>query len=171
MNPTDFIKEEEFTNSVHIVDCDTSPFMQNHAWIVETHQKMGHARLERRQENGEDDLYVDGEKVILYRSEKQKGIVAGHELREELEDVKVLNANILDQLIKDPELYPESWKKDDEGKTLYIFFWGTVYVDFNTEPFVRCLYWRDGEPRWLCKWLNGAWGSTDPAAILNHLPQ
>ncbi len=171
MNPMDPITEEEVAEHAYIVDCDVNP-VTHKTCLVDVHQEMGCVEVERRQKEGEDNLYVNGERVVLHRSEKQqKGIVAGNELREELEGMKVLNANILDHLIKNPELYPESWKKDDEGNDLCIPYWGTVYLDFDTKPFVRCSYWQDGKVHSRFKWLTSAFGSTDPAPTLIHFPQ
>jgi hypothetical protein len=146
----------------HVVDFGADPFLSN-GWTVEEHQAGKIAKLER---NG-DDLYLDGKKIEFWFSECQKGdkVIGGHDLRKEVSKQPVLNANLLDHLLKHPHLIPETWKKDENGNTRYIFFWGTVYRNSDGRLYVRCLDWRDGG--WCSRylWLDLDWRSGCPAAV------
>ena len=76
--------------------------------------KSGVVKLEKHG----DDLYLDGVKLALFLSEKQKGgkVIGGHDLRKELEAKGGnVSASILDKCVESPALWPESWKKDDQG--------------------------------------------------------
>jgi len=147
----------------HILDLATIPKLPfNRAEIIE-HKGTGVVRLERR----DDGLYLDGKKVELYLSPKQKmGTIVGNDLRKCLEGKPVLNAAVLDYLLAHPELIPESWKKNEEGQTLCTFFWGTIYRDSDGYLCVRCLYWYG--VRWVSYyyWLDNDWFVFYPAALL-----
>ena len=119
----------------------------------------------------DDNLYIDGKKVVLPLSERQmdnKRIV-GNELRQELEDGTqvLLNSNVLDYLYDHPELFPEHWKKNERDETLYIFFWGSIFRNpSNGDLYVRYLYWDDGELDRRCSWLDFVWYRRLPSASL-----
>jgi len=118
-----------------IIDCDADPFVPE-GWTVAEHRERG-------------QLKWNPDMVSLYLSDSQKDnkTIRGHELRKELENQLVLNANVLDYLLNHQGLIPETWK----GKQ--IFFWGTIYHDQDGSLCVRCLYWVggrwDGDYRWL----------------------
>jgi len=131
----------------HIINCDVDPFVPK-GWKVEEHIKGG-------------ELEWDPNKIQLYLSLNQQRsghYVEGHRLREELKSQSVLNANVLDYLLKNPHFIPEEWK----GKT--VFFWGTIYRHSNGNLCVRCLYWRGDDWGWSCYWLDYDWDSDNPAA-------
>lgn len=133
----------------HIIDMDANPYIPNN-WKVESHKKQG-------------QLEWDPENIQLYLSAEQHGDkwIKGDKLQKELETQPVLNANLLDYLLKYPELIPESWK----GKA--IFFWGTIYRDSDGDLCVRYLYWGGESWFWLCHclWLGDDFGSGSPAAV------
>jgi len=108
---------------VFLIDCDTTPFLVHPSWIVESHQKSGLMEWDPR-------------KVTLYCSpdqESNKG-VSGRDLLQELSGKPVLNANVLDSLLANPEYIPEEmW----EGN--FVFFWGTRYYHPNGYVVVRYL--------------------------------
>lgn len=147
----------------HVLDLATIPGLPfNGATIVE-HQGTGIVRLERR----EDDLYLDGKKIELHLSPKQKkGTIGGNDLRKYLEGKPVLGAAVLDYLLAHPELIPDSWKVNEAGNTLYIFFWGTIYRGADGHLYVRYLCWFD--ERWVSDyyWLDDDWSVDDPSAQL-----
>ena len=131
----------------HLIDLDAPRFIPQ-GWKVEEHKKGG-------------QLTWDATKVSLYLSEGQKNgkRLEGNKLREELKSQPVYNANLLDDLLKNPHLIPEDWK----GK--YIFFWGTIYRLSDGSLYVRFLYWRGGRWYWRCRWLVLYWYGNDPAVV------
>ncbi len=131
----------------HTIDLDAKPFVPN-GWKVEEHRQGG-------------QFAWDPMRIALYLADQQKsGVIVGNELRKVLKDQPVLNANVLDYLLANPELIPEEWK----GK--YIFFWGTIYRDSDGVLYVRYLYWRGGQWGWRYSWLGGDWYGPCPAAVL-----
>lgn len=145
----------------HTADLGADPYLPD-GWKVEEHKKGTVAKLERKG----NDLYLDGKKIEFWLSSEQKrSVITGNILRAKLKGKPVLNANLLEHLLKNPHLIPETWKKDENGDTRYIFFWGTVYRDTVGSLCVRYLYWRGDEWRWICRWLGYDWGSSDPAAV------
>lgn len=131
----------------HIIDTDASPLLPS-GWKVEEHKQGG-------------QFLFDPTKVKLFLSNRQKNdkVIGGHDLRQELKDKPVLNANVLDYLLAHPELIPEEWK----GKA--IFFWGTIYRYSAGNLCVRCLVWFGGRWCWDCRWLDFDWRGRDPAAV------
>jgi hypothetical protein len=128
-----------------LIDCDTNPFIPD-GWSVEEHKRGGMFKF-------------NPAKISLYLSKKQKkGSIEGNDLRKELANQPVLNANVLDYLLAHPEFIPEEWK--DKA----IFFWGTIYRRSSGSLYVRCLRWSgsgwDSCYSWLC-----AFRSVSPAAL------
>ena len=138
----------------HLINCDADPFVPE-GWKVEEHKKMG-------------QLVFDPAKVKLYLSRNQQNgkRIKGNELRKELANEPVLNANVLDYLLAHPELIPEEWKKDEKDNTRYIYFWGTIYRYSSGYLCVRCLCWSGGSWDWNDHWLDGGWFGNNPAAVL-----
>lgn len=137
----------------HLIDCDADPFVPS-GWKVESHKKGG-------------QFAFDPAKIKLHLSPNQRGgkFIEGNKLRKELVNEPVLNANVLDFLLKNPNLIPEEWKKDASGNTRYIFFWGTIYRRSLGHLYVRYLCWSDGSWYWLYYWLDVDWGGDNPAAV------
>jgi hypothetical protein len=146
--------EENIKPIKYIIDCDVPPFIPD-GWGVEKHEKGG-------------EFEWNPEKVKFYISKKQqnRGCIEGNKLRKELENKSTLNANVLDWLLKHTDLIPENWKKDKNGNTRYIFFWGTIYRRPDGYLFVRHLYWYDGQWNWSYNWLGHVWRGNDPALLL-----
>lgn len=126
--------------------------------------KSGVVKLERRG----DTLYLDGKPLNLFLSRKQKNgnVIGGHDLRKELEKRGGnVSAKVLDHLVAHPELWPESWKKDAQGNTVYVFFWDDIFRSpARGRLCVRVGFWRDGRVVSDFGWLDGGWGGNDPAA-------
>ena len=131
----------------HLIDCDADPLVPED-WKVEEHRKCGVWTL-------------DSKHVELYLSDAQRAgkFINGAKLHEELRDKPVLNANVLDWLLKHPFLIPDAWK----GKL--VFFWGTVYRGPGGGLHVRCLDWRGGGWYWLWGRLGSGSDGDDPAAL------
>lgn len=129
----------------HLVDCDADPFVPE-GWAVEEHRR-----------GGTVDLGAAKPSLFLAGSQK-KGRIGGHDLRKVVADQPVLNANVLDYLLANPELIPNEWK----GKA--VFFWGTIYRNRGGLLYVRYLCWNGGRWDWFDRWLVDDWDSDDPAA-------
>jgi len=85
--------------------------------------------------------------------------VTGDKIRRELEKKPVLNANVLEYLVSHPYLFPEEWKRDDQGNTRYIFFFGTIFVgNFGYES-VLYMYWTGRGLVWHEELLNKPFGN------------
>jgi hypothetical protein len=134
----------------YVVDLDAAPFIPN-GWTVESHKQGGQWKY-------------DATKVSLYLSEGQKGgkRLVGTKLREELESLPVMNANLLEFYLAHPHLIPEEWKGE------YIFFWGTVYRDADGDLYVWCLFWNGERWYWGCRWLEDDWAGYDLAVLLGE---
>lgn len=125
--------------------------------------KTGVVKLEKRG----DDLYLDGKKIELFRSSGQQGdrYIVGHELRKELEAKGGnLSAKVLDYLEEHPELWPESWKTDADGNTIYIYFWDDIFRYSDGGLYVRYGYWGDGRVVSNYRWLDRGWYRDRPSA-------
>ena len=125
--------------------------------------KSGIVKLERKG----DDLYLDGVKLELVLSENQKGgkVIGGHDLRTELEAKGGnLSAKILDECVGTPALWPDSWKKDAQGNTIYVFFWDDIFRGPSDDVlYVRYGFWREGEVVSSYHWLDRGWGGDGPS--------
>ncbi len=115
-----------------------------------------------------DEVYLNGKKLTLHRSERQINgkTVQGHELLLEVENLPVHNATLHDFFMANPAYVPEDWKKDENGNTIYIFFWGTLFLS----PSGDCVYVRYGcwsGDRWVSDylWLGNRWGARNPAVV------
>ncbi len=134
------------------VDLDADPLVSDDLGEVVVHRRAGM-------------LNFDLANLTLYLSKDQMGgrVVTGTNLNEELKDKPVLNANLLDWLLK-PEnqhLIPMGWA----GKS--VFFWGTIYRRRCGDLCVRYLYRsRDGWD-WRDAWFRDAWHFSDPAVVLS----
>ncbi len=131
----------------HLVDLDANPFVPD-GWKVEEHTIGG-------------QFEWSPTAVALYLSTKQQngGVIGGHDLRKEMKNQRVFNANLLDFLLANPHLIPEEWK----GK--YVFFWGTIYRSSDGNLCVRFLRWVGDEWFWYYSWLDSAWNADYPAAV------
>ena len=136
-----------------LIDCDAAPWCPDD-WNVESHQKGG-------------QFEFDAAKVSLHLDDGQKDgrIIVGSDLRKRLEGKPVLNACVLDHLLANTNLIPESWKADERGPTRRIYFWGTIYSDSSGDLYVRCLRWCSGGLCWRCRWLGRRWDGWCPAAV------
>ncbi len=117
----------EVSALAHVIDLDAAPYRPEGDEVVE-HRAAG-------------KLKWDGDEFGLYRSlwQRDRNTIPAAELREELRGQPVLNANVLDYLLKHRHLIPE------ELKGLYVFFWGTIYRDRITgQLYVRYLFQHDG---------------------------
>ena len=140
------------------IDCDAAPLLPN-GWSVRPEDQITSAVR--------GDLIFDTTKITPYFSERQKNgkTIVGHDLRKELEGQPVLNACVLDHLLANTNLIPEAWKVDENGNTLYHFFWGTLYRGSSGLLYIRCLYWSGGGWDWDCIWLDDRFDGQRPAVL------
>ena len=122
------------------VDCDSVPSMPE-GWMVEEHKKGFFMRfdstkisffLSKKQKTGICGYDLRLPLALSDEYKKRRGI-RGHDLRQELSNKLVMNANLLDYLLLHPDLIPEEWSEKN------IFFWGTIYRDENNRLCVRYL--------------------------------
>jgi len=126
-------------------------------WLIEDHQKAV---------DGINVIVWDRARVELYVDDAQKnGNVDGFMLRKSLRDKPILNANVLDFLLRNPQLIPEDWKKSEHGKPRRIYFFGTIYCRPNDDLYVRYLCWNDEKWGWGVHWLGVNRQDSDPVAL------
>ncbi|MEK9170839.1 MAG: hypothetical protein AAB789_00795 [Patescibacteria group bacterium] len=121
--------------------------------------------MEEHRKGGQFVFIPANIKLYFPRIQRGENYIEGNKLRGELVNAPVLNANVLDHLLTHPESFPEDWKKDEKGDILYIFFWGTTYLNSYGAPCIRFLYWSNGSLGWDCQWLINGWDGKYPAAI------
>ena len=131
-----------------IVDLAAEPLVPVIGWEVEEHR-------------GGGQLEWNPAQVELYFSfnQKDKKVIKGDELREELNGQPVCNANLLDFLLANPRLIPEEWKHKR------VYFWGTIYRRFSGNLCVRCLCWDGSRWNWDYNWLDGDFRDYSPAVL------
>lgn len=136
----------------HVIDCDAPVFVPEGLEVLpESEQLPKRIRGQYK---------FDPQKISFYLSKKQdNGIICGNDLRKELADKPVLNANVLDYLLAHQEVILEEWK----GK--YIFFWGTIYCHVDGGLCVRYLDWGGSQWDWRFHWLVSDFDADDPAAL------
>ena len=147
------------TNEQHrTIDCDAAPFIPN-GWSVRPEDQIKSAVR--------GDLIFNPSKITPYFSEGQKNdkTTVGHNLRKELEGKPVLTAHVLDYLLANKDLIPDSWKKNENGAMLFHFFWGMLYDDSYGRLFVRSLCWDDDVWCWSYRWIGGFFDGRDPAVL------
>ncbi|MCK9588629.1 MAG: hypothetical protein M0Q93_04595 [Terrimicrobiaceae bacterium] len=146
------------------VNLDAPPTLPFDGATVKTNKGGGWVEVQKRA----DGLYIAGRKVILHLSERQKDgkVVKGYELFDEVTGLPVLHPNILDALLEYTQLIPEEWKKDENGNTIYIFFWAVTFGNQDVYVYVRYLCF-DGD-RWSRNYsrLGGSFVGSSPAAVL-----
>ena len=152
----------------HTVDLGVPPQLPFGGAEVVKHGGRGVVGIELR---SDDNLYLDGKKVEIFLSERQKGDnrIVGHELRQELKSGEqvLLNSNVLDYLYDHPELFPEHWKKDENGETQYIFFWGSIFRHpLYGRLYVRFLCWDVGRLIRDYRWLDRDWARQAPSVSI-----
>lgn len=130
------------------IDLDAAPRTPYDRWKVEKHKKGGKFKW-------------DVSKVQLFLSEDQQNrSIEGNNLRKELSNQPVCNANVLDYLLDNPHLVPEEWK----GKT--VCFWGTIYYHFDGRRYVRCIICEGGRWRQDFCWIGNYFGAKHPSAVI-----
>ncbi len=119
-------------------------------------------------EKKDGNLYVADCEVNLFLTDSQKsGSTKGHNVRESLQDKAVLHPNILDAIFENQHLIPESWKQNEYGETLFIYFWAVGFRGSVRNLCVRFLRWSGSRWYWLYDYLEIDWRAYGPAAVAN----
>ena len=142
------VKDKPQENKL-IIDLDSEPFCPE-GWTVESHKKGG-------------IIEYSPDMVKLYLSEKQKKkgkMIKGIELRKELKNLPVMNANLLDWYLAHPNEIPGEWKNKS-----WISFWGTVYHRSSGNLVVRCLCWTGARWDWRICWLDCWFDDSIPCVV------
>ena len=144
--------------SGRMIDCDVQPFIPD-GWSIRSEDQIASRIL--------GQLEFDPTKVKFHLEEAQKtGPVVGTELLKQLEGKPVLPANVLDGLLANTAIIPDSWKqRDEQGNIRYVCFWGTVYRDSDGYRCVRYLDWRRGQWHWYYYYLANGVDGQYPAAV------
>ena len=158
----------EITVVKHTVDLSVPPRLPFDIAEVVKHEGEGVVEIELR---SDDNLYINGKKVVLHLSERQKDDkrIVGHELLQELESGEqvLLNSNVLDYLYDHSELFPKHWKKDENGDTRNIFFWGSIFRNpADGSLYAHYLFWDSGYLFRRYRWLGFGWDRQDPSACI-----
>ena len=129
------------------------------------HVRQGKVELEYRPD--EDELYVNGRKLVPFVSELQKGgkTVQGYTLQAEVDANNPTNATLADVLYEHQEFIPKKFRDDRVW-----FFWGTVFSVSVGLLYVRCLVWDDVQWRRDCSWQGDVWVELLPSASLASEP-
>lgn len=138
----------------HVVDCDADPLIPYSDWKVEEHIKCGQVDWDPSQF-----------KLQLSPNQKDGKSIQGHKLRKELFGLPTPNANLLDYLLEHPHLIPEEWKRDENGNTRYIFFWGTIYRHSDGSLYVRYLYFSEGHWQADYRYLGSEFDGDNPSIV------
>ena len=111
---------------VHKIDCDAEPSIPKEVGgKIETHLQEGTIQWDFRRFK----LHTE------YEQEQVLGGINGHEILKKLQHKGVLNACVLEYLLKHPKLIPEEWKKR------IVYFWGTIYRSRNNDLYVTSIFW------------------------------
>lgn len=131
-------------NTIHVnLNCLPTPPVQGmlvivargHDWVI----------VQRRG----DDLYVNDRKVVFLLAEVQKtGKVDGYEVCRAIRDQLTLHPNIMDALLQNTDLLPDSWKRDENGRRRSIYFWYVLFQGRSRIPIVRSCYYFDPDETW-----------------------
>ncbi len=140
----------------NFIDLDADPWLPNSDWKVEEHRKGGVF-------NWNPIEQAKPECQFFSKKQRDGRDESGNDLRKILANEPVLNANVLDWLLKEENqrFIPREWK---DGKARY--FWGTIYHDLEDCLRVRYLYWNG--IIWRCEWhlLKNICGCENSPAVL-----
>lgn len=144
--------------SGRFIDCGAVPFIPD-GWRIDPEDQLPNAV------RGQIDF--DSNKVKFYLDSSQRtGTIVGNDLKPKFADLPVLGAQALDHFLANTGIIPESWKLDEQGRTRYIYFWGTIYRGSDGVACVRFLCWDDVRWHWGFLWLDSGFGDRCVAAFL-----
>lgn len=148
------------TDEQRLIDCDAEPFIPE-GWQFKPEDQIPGAVS--------GQIEFDPAKIIFYLDDQQKDgkSIVGDELKKQLAGKPLLKANVLDHLLANKILIPESWEPKETDLCI-IYFWGTIYRSPDGLPCVRYLCWRFGGGGWGWGYyyLGAPFGGRSPAALL-----
>jgi len=109
-----------------------------------------------------DSLYVDNKEIALL--DTSKIFSRGHSMRETMGMKNIVSASVLDVLMLGRELIPKDWEKLE--KTVYIFFWGTIFRGLFGSLYVKYLYFDGNTWNEHYFWLGSKWSGNSFATII-----
>lgn len=130
----------------HIIDCNVNPFVPDKV------------KVKKHRKGGMFEWTPDNIR-LCFASEQKNSDTDSPDLRKELTNQYVLNANVLDYLLANQHLIPEEWANK------YVFFLGTIYQYRHGGLCVRYLRW------YINSWtsntypLNHKWDDEDPVIM------
>lgn len=132
----DEMKNPEVLSEKHIIDCDADPICPRIGWEI-NHKALW--EVEEHQKGGQLEFDPKGIELLWISVDRRGNGTDGNDVREELKNKPVLNANVLDYLLAHENLIPKVWK--EISKNLGgVSFWGTIYKD-GERLAVRNLQW------------------------------
>lgn len=154
-----------YTNRKNLirVNLDLAPELPFARTKVSENPKGGWVEVELRR----GSLYVGGKACILHLEDGQKDgkSMQGYDLSRALSSQATLHPNILDALLANSHLLPDSLKQDENGSTCFIFFWGVEFSSSGGTRYVRYLVWvGDAWQSGFC-WLDGRFDGQNPALL------
>jgi|GEM_PF-512843 len=143
-------------NSTHIIDCNADPFIPDGWSILPDDEQLANrvrGTFKWDRELQKNALYLD-------KGQKNGRWMKGDMLRRALDTQLVLPATVLDYLLINQHLIPETLRSQ------VTFFWGTIYgCKRNSRLYVRCLFGSGVRWQWSFRWLGYIWGNSNPAAV------
>lgn len=120
------------------IDTDATPRHAINGAQIEYHKKSGKMLFDFKK------LYFH-----LCKATLNGNSIIGHMLRKELQHKNVMNACVMDFLLHNAWLIPDSWKRDQDRNIRCIYFWGTIFSDPDGRLYVGYIYcdgeyWNDG---------------------------
>jgi hypothetical protein len=142
------------------VDLDAEPALPFDGAKRTKHLKQGKVRVEYRLD--EDELYVNGKKVVRWLSKEQLSgeVIEGTILQLEADKNDPLNATLADWLCENQTFVPKKW----QGRVWY--FWGSEWSGSGSNRYVCCLIWCVTFWQRLYSGLGSDWDDRGPSASL-----
>ena len=141
------------STSPSVINCDATP------------RSLEGLEVDAHQHGGEYAFDASHVELHLNDGQRHDRCIRGDKLHKRLSERLVLNANVLDHLLDNPNLIPDEWRLDERGCIRNIVFWGTIYRDRSDDRYVRYLYWRENGWDSGAAWLGFDFDRSYPAAL------
>lgn len=141
----------------HIINCDSMPRFAPFVRGLKSHKKGGEIIFDSSKIKLYNPICIESSKIVSIESVLKKVKYS--------KNPAVLNANVLDYLLDNQEIIPDSWSDSWSDE---IFFFGTVYRFTSGEPCIRTLQRCFGNWRSQDKLLRFAWQGNYSVAMLHN---